>query len=163
MRAFKHVSNKNRELLLSTFSMLFEEDWQDSDKLNYCAISIWDHWLATTNEYHLLIDVHPIEQRRRDDKFRLLNASIIENLNVFNATYRKKWRFKETRCKHELYRRLDPSYHKDSFLLLLPEIKAIYSYEGDDTTVMWYQDGALLTKFDGWVEQSGLKYIQSKT
>jgi N-dimethylarginine dimethylaminohydrolase len=93
----------------------------------------------------------------------LLNASIIKNLNVFNATYSKKWRFKEARCKRELYNRLDPTYRKGSFLLLLPEIKAIYSYEGDDTAVMWYQDESLLVGLNSWVEQSGLKFIKAKT
>jgi hypothetical protein len=163
MRAFKHANKTNNELLARTFPMLFEEDWQDSESLNYSAISIWDHWLQTTGDYHLLINVPPAEQKERHDKFRLLHSLIIENLSVFNATYRKKWRFKQTRSKNDLYWRLDPCYHKDSFMLLLPEIKAIYSYEGDDTSVMWYQDESVLREFDGWVEQSGLKYIQSKT
>jgi hypothetical protein len=57
MRAFKNVSNENCDLLMSIFPMLLEDDWRDSEKLNYCAISIWDHWLGTTNEYHLLVDV----------------------------------------------------------------------------------------------------------
>ena len=163
MRAFKNVSTKNQALLASTFLMLFEEDWSDSKSLNYRAISIWDHWLGETNEYHLLLNVSPNEQQARDDKFRLLNASIIENLNVFNARFSKKWRFKETCNKSELYNRLDPSYKKGSLLLLLPEIKVIYSYEGDDTAVIWYQNGSLLAEFNRWVEEAGLKYIKSKT
>ena len=163
MRAFKNVSTKNQAHLASTFSMLFEEDWPDSKSLNYRAISIWDHWLGENNEYHLLLNVSPNEQQARYNKFRLLNASIIENLKVFNARFSKKWRFKETRNKSELYNRLDPSYKKGSFLLLLPEIKVIYSYEGDDTAVIWHQNGKLLTEFDCWVEAAGLKYIKSKT
>ena len=163
MRTFKNVSAKNQALLDSTFPMLLEEDWSDSTSLNYRAISIWDHWLGETNEYHLLVNVNQNEQRSRDNKFRLLHASIIENLKIFNARFSKKWRFKETRSKSALYNRLDPSYKKGSSLLLLPEIEVIYSYEGDDTAVIWYQNGSLLTEFDRWVEEAGLKYIKSKT
>ncbi len=57
MRTVKNVSTKNQALLASAFSMLFEEDWSDSKSLNYRAISIFDHWVGESSEYHLLVNV----------------------------------------------------------------------------------------------------------
>lgn len=144
--------------------MLLEDDWQDSEQLTYCAISIWDHWLYTRDNTNLLKHVTSLEQESRDRKFREPHKYIIDNLTIYSAIRKKhkRWLFKETRSKQELHRRLDPNYSrsKRSFMLLLPEIKAIYSYEEDDTAVMRFQDEALLSKFDAWVENSELEYVQ---
>ena len=160
MRAFRHARDAHRELLELHFPMLQEDEWCDSPALTYRAISIWDHWLCTTDEAHLLNNVSPEEQRVRDDKFRNFHRLLIENVVIFNATFSRRLRFRETRCKRELHWRLDPAYPKSSALLLLPEIRAIYTYAGDHTSVLWSQEDSLLPRVDTWLEQSGLTYVR---
>jgi len=149
-------------MLEEVFPMVFNSpDWQDSEKLHYCAISPWEYWLHTKDEEHFLENVSCAEQFRRDTLFRELHKKIIDNLHIYNVKMHKnKLKVKETRCKEELYWRLDPKYSKSGHLLLLPEIEAVYYNSTDDTSIMYYQNRELLGSFDKWVEEAGLKYVQ---
>ena len=161
MRTFRYTNEKKSREILSVFPMLKSEYWDDSPDLTYRAVSIWDHWLHLSSAQHLLEPNSHDEYLDRCAKFAALDGLIASNTDIYLASWRGSLRFKELRCADHLAYRLSPDYPRGGFMLVLPELKLIYTSGDRDehTRVTYYQDAKLAKPFDEWVAEVGLKYI----
>jgi hypothetical protein len=160
-RTFRHVSERKNNEILSVFPMLKSEFWDEPPSLTYRAVSIWDRWLYSTDDEHLLEASSDEEYAERCAKFATLDRSIASNTNIYLVSGRPWPRFKELRDSEHLIHRLSPRYRKGGWMLVLPDLQIIYtSGDGDEhTRVTYFRDAKLAEPFDEWVEKAGLKYI----
>ena len=161
-RTFRHVSDRKNREILSVFPMLKSDCWDDSPTLTYRAVSMWDHWLYLSNEEHLLVPSSREEYLEWSDRFAKLDSQIASNTAIYLVSGRHWPRFKELCNADQLIYRLSPECPAGRWMLVLPELRLIYtSGDGDvHTRVTYYQDAMLARPFDVWVERAGLKYIE---
>lgn len=146
---------------MSVFPMLKSEYWDESPDLTYRAVSLWDHWLHLSDDQDLIEPKSHDEYVERCSKFAALDIAILANTNIYLVSGRGHPRFKELRCGENLVTRLSPAYPHGGFMLVLPDLKMIYTSGDRDehTRVTYYQDANMAKPFDSWVADAGLKYI----
>ena len=156
------VSTNERDALLASFPMLREEEPFDSPLLDYRAVSVWDRWLYSSGEAHLIAEASARAKRKWNEMFESLDRLVLNGtqhvfvswspgplfLGVEDNVERAGWSIRPG----------------NSFVLLLPVLGVFYTSGDNDphTRVTYRLKHASAEPFDLWVQQSGLKYVREQ-
>jgi len=146
-----------RDEVFRTMPMLLEEDWCDTYRFKSRNISIWDRWLYTTGDEHLLNDMSLEDSAKNSAKFLKFYTLLLDKYEVFfaNPSMSDDWKiYKKKSDKTLTYESMD-----DMPIFIILELELIYFEVGDYTSVVYFTDEKLMSKIDELVELSGLKYI----
>ena len=147
-----------RDEVFRTIPMLLEEDWSDTYRFKSRNISIWDRWLYTTGDEDLLNDMSLEDSAKNSAKFLKFHTLLLDKYEVLFAkpSMSDDWKiYKKNSYKTLIYESMD-----DRPIFIILELELIYFQVGDYTSVVYFTDEKLMSKIDGLVELSGLKYIK---
>lgn len=86
---------------------------------------------------------------------------ILARTSVYCGSFSESRPFGALESTEDALTSLDPDTREESFMLLLPDVRIIYT-DGDGdhhTRTIWYQDAELAAPFVSWVLASGLKFV----
>lgn len=166
MRKFQNLGKMEQISLLDMYPELDKVvAVEDTDKYQYMAISVFDHWLKEDEAFDLLSDVPEDEQLQRDRKFDLFSEKIIENTEVVNFTFKGRWskarpvfrKFTSNVCKIN-YMKSASNYVSSNFFfkVALPELEALYFESWDDTNVFYLRNEKHAELIESWANECGL-------
>ncbi|MFD2204965.1 hypothetical protein [Kiloniella antarctica] len=165
MRNLINVHKARQKSLESQFpDLLLLACVEPAEDYEYLAVSIFDRWLGEELSLKLLHNVEEKEQKRRDEMLDQFNEILIANTEIltfrFN-TRKSKPQFKaftSEQSKHEYLR------HTDSpmYMVVLPEINAVYFEGWDDTNVFYLREHSTKKKIQNWANEVGLHCLKSR-
>ena len=147
-----------RDKVFKAIPMLLEEDWTDSHKLQSKNISIWDRWLYTTGDEHLLNDMSDDDSVKYNARFLKFHTLILDKYEVLfaNPIVSDDWQiYKEERNEILRHESLE-----DTPMFIVVELKLIYFMVGDYTSVVYFADEELVNELDELVSLAGLEYVK---
>jgi len=74
-----------RDEVFRTMPMILEEDWSDTYRFKSRNISIWDRWLYTTGDEHLLNDMSLEDSAENSAKFLKFHTLLLDKYEVLFA------------------------------------------------------------------------------
>ena len=109
------------------------------------AISVFDHWLQESREWHLMECHAGPERQARDEKFAAHWAAIFDLTPVYTVRYRGRW---PTKARLVLKQYTDRAGYLERCrvyplrapkqLIVLPAFDCIYASSWDDTNVLYF-------------------------
>lgn len=132
------------------------------------SVTVFDHWLTREEACHLLENVSPAEQARRDALHAKFCALLVAGSTALSFVFRRRHKdrlvFREFRSVEALSKYCSPHGggtlgHRE-FHLALPELDCVFYESWDDTNHFFFTKPTAVSAISEWAKQSGL-YILS--
>lgn len=154
MRALGNCSKKEQKALLDKFDTLLDVVKEhESGEYEQSSISFFDHWLSRDEAIKHLDNVSLNKQVRRDTLLHEFCSKLASETEVkfvkFRGRYRNKPVFKNIKSNRALYPEPYNIGERWRFVLVLPELNAVYCEGCDFTHHIYYpkfQDLSLIYK-----------------
>lgn len=154
------TSLEARDKVFRAMPILLKDDWGDTNSFQSLNISIWDRWLYTTGDEHLLNNMSLEEITKNTAKFlKFHTLLLLDRYEVFlaNPIINDDWEIYKKNSNEKLtYQSIE-----DMPMLIVPKLKFIYYFIGDYTSVISFANKKIMDEIDELVKLSKLEYIGS--
>lgn len=162
-KRLRTLSKAEAEAMLARFPALAHVREKEESGMERLAISVFDHWLRSSHEWHLLDCAHGPERIARDRKWQAHWQALFDATEVYTVRTRGRWPHKQ-RLQLKQYRdrafflqqcRFN-SFTEPRQLVLLPAFDCIYCESWDDTNVVFFHSRDKVQKLLDLAQACGL-------
>lgn len=162
-KKLRTLSKVEAEAMLARFPTLARVREKEESGMERLAISVFDHWLCSRQEWHQLDCAHGPERIARDRKWQAHWQALFDATEVYTVRTRGRWPHKQ-RLQLKQYQNRAFFLQQCRFntfteprqLVLLPEFDCIYCESWDDTNVVFFHSRDKVQKLLDLAQACGL-------
>lgn len=167
-RRLLNLPENRQDKLRLQFAWLKEvHEAERPTEVQVLSVTVFDHWLTCDEACHLLENVSPAEQARRDALHAKFCALLVAGCTALSFVFRRRQKdrlvFREFTSIEALSKYCSPyggrTLGHREFHVALPELDCVFYESWDETNHFFFTKPTAISVISEWAKQSGLHVL----